>query len=247
MVSYGKSDVGKVRRRNEDSFKITEGDEWVSAIVCDGMGGVRGGDVASELAVCVYTDTLFKEIGKSGEGLSGQIIKGAMLAAVKEANSAVVKRASEDISLDGMGTTLVAAFVWRNKAFVVNIGDSRLYRMYKGKFFQVTKDHSFVQYLVDNGKITEEEARNHPNKNVITRALGTGEEVEPDFFMVEQFDSLLLCSDGLINYASTEEISNTINTVIGAKSKVKALVNAAKDGGGGDNITVVLLIKEGKK
>ncbi len=247
MFSYGKSDVGKVRRNNEDSFKITESDEWVSALVCDGMGGVRGGEIASELAVCVYTDILFKEIGKSGETLSGQIIKNAMLTAVAEANESVVKRAARDISLEGMGTTLVAAFVWRNKAFVVNVGDSRLYRMYKGQLYQVTKDHSFVQYLVDNGKITEEEAKEHPNRNVITRALGIGEIVEPDFFMVEDFDSLLLCSDGLVNYVPQDEICKTINTVIGVKSKVKNLINAAKDGGGGDNITVVLLMKEGKK
>ncbi|MBE6678725.1 MAG: Stp1/IreP family PP2C-type Ser/Thr phosphatase [Ruminococcaceae bacterium] len=246
MYSYGKSDVGKVRKCNEDSFKITESEEWVSALVCDGMGGVHGGDIASELAVCVYTDTLFKEIGKSGEALSGQIIKSAMLTAVAEANTAVLKRASSDRGLEGMGTTIVAAFVWRDKAFVINVGDSRLYRMYKGKLEQVTKDHSFVQYLLDNGKITEEEAKNHPNRNVITRALGIDKDVTADFFMVEDFSSLLLCSDGLINYVPLDEISKTINTVIGVKSKVKSLVNAAKDGGGGDNITVVLLMKEGK-
>lgn len=246
MYSYGKSDVGKVRKHNEDSFKITESDEWVSALVCDGMGGVRGGEIASELAVCVYTDVLFKEIGKSGEVLSGQIIKNAMLTAVKEANAAVCKRASEDICLEGMGTTIVAAFVWRDKAFVINVGDSRLYRTYKGKLEQITKDHSFVQYLLDNGKITEEEALNHPNRNVITRALGIDKDVSADFFMVDDFSTLLLCSDGLVNYVPHEEINKTINTVIGVKSKVKTLVNAARDGGGGDNITVVLLMKEGK-
>ncbi|MBQ3194856.1 MAG: Stp1/IreP family PP2C-type Ser/Thr phosphatase [Clostridia bacterium] len=246
MYSFGKSDVGKIRRRNEDCFKITESDEWVSALVCDGMGGVRGGDIASELAVCVYTDTLFKEIGKSGEDLSGQIIKNAMITAATEANTAVVQRALSDEGLKGMGTTLVAAFVWRNKAFVINVGDSRLYRLYKGCLQQVTKDHSFVQYLLDSGKITEEEAANHPNRNVITRALGIEKEVTVDFFMVDDFDSLLLCSDGLINYVTEDDISNTINTETGIKNKVKSLITAAKDGGGGDNITVVLLMKEGK-
>ncbi len=247
MTSYGKSDVGKVRRRNEDSFKITEGDEWISALVCDGMGGAGGGDIASELAVCVYTDTLFKEIGKSGEGLTGQIIKSAMITAVTEANGAVIERAQKDEELEGMGTTLVAAFVWRDKAFVVNVGDSRLYRIHKGKLVQVTKDHSFVQYLVDSGMITEEEAQSHPNRNVITRALGIAKTVEPDFFMVEDFDGLLICSDGLTNYAPADTVCEIIGSDSGVKSKVKSLISAAKSGGGGDNITAVLLMKEGKK
>ena len=144
LVSYGKSDVGKVRRRNEDSFKITEGDEWISAIVCDGMGGARGGEIASELAVCVYADTLFKEIGNSGEGLSGQIIKASMLSAVNEATQAVWQRANSDEAFNGMGTTLVAVFVWKDKAFAVNIGDSRLYSLCKGNVRR-TK-HKVCQY-----------------------------------------------------------------------------------------------------
>ncbi|MBQ7048647.1 MAG: Stp1/IreP family PP2C-type Ser/Thr phosphatase [Clostridia bacterium] len=247
LVSYGKSDVGKVRRRNEDSFKITEGDEWISAIVCDGMGGARGGEIASELAVCVYADTLFKEIGKSGEGLSGQIIKASMLSAVNEANRSVWQRANSDEVFNGMGTTLVAVFVWKDKAFAVNIGDSRLYSFCKGKLEQITKDHSFVQFLLDNGKISLEEAKNHPNKNVITRALGIGSTVDADFFMIDKFDGLLLCSDGLINYASPDELTAVIESDISVKNKVKNMISAAKNGGGGDNITAVLLMKEGKK
>lgn len=244
MKSYGKSDTGKLRKGNEDSFQISEGDDFVSAVVCDGMGGVHGGSVASELAVCVYTDTLFKEIGKSCNELTGQVIKSAMLCAVDAANKAVYERASNDSSLSGMGTTLVACFAWRGRAFVVNIGDSRLYRISEGGSVQITKDHSYVQFLLDNGRITESEAASHPNRNVITRALGIGIKAEPDFFMIEKYDGLLLCSDGLINYV-TDDVRNAIlATHHSVKKKVNLLVQAANKGGGGDNITVILLMRE---
>lgn len=247
MISYGKSDTGKVRRRNEDSFKISECDEWVSAVVCDGMGGANGGSIASELALCVYADTLFKEIGKSGADLTGQIIKNSMLSAVAAANGAVRERAEKKTELKGMGTTLVAAFVWRDKAYVVNVGDSRLYKLQGGVLSQVTKDHSFVQYLVDTGAITPEEAEDHPNKNVITRALGIASDMDADFFMVDAFDGLLLCSDGLSNYVPHDGLRAILSTGGTVKSKVKSLVDSANAAGGGDNITAVLLMKEGKK
>lgn len=247
MVSYGKSDVGKVRQSNEDSFRITESEEWVSALVCDGMGGAVGGEIASELAVCVYTDTLFKEIGKSGSELTGQIIKGAMLTAVREANRTVLKRAVSESDLDGMGTTLVACFVWMDKAYIVNVGDSRLYSVRGGKTVQITKDHSYVQYLLDMGKITQQEAEHHPSKNIITRALGVGKTVDVDFFMLEDFDGLLLCSDGLTNYVSDEEAESVLaNAKLSVKKKVNSLIAAANKGGGGDNVTAVLLMKEDK-
>lgn len=244
MITYGKTDKGKLRKRNEDSFSISEGDDYVSAVVCDGMGGVRGGNVASELAVCVYNDNLFKEIGKTCTELTGQIIKNAMLSAVKAANDAVIKRADTSDQLYGMGTTLVACFMWQGKAFVVNVGDSRLYRILDGKPIQVTKDHSFVQFLIDNGRITETEAATHPNRNVITKALGVASKVEPDFFVVDELDGVLLCSDGLINYLSPEQMEEIIASDNTVKKKTNSLISAANKGGGGDNITVILLMKE---
>ncbi len=246
MISYGKSDTGKKRKANEDSFRISECDDWTSATICDGMGGAHGGSVASELAVCVYGDTLFKEIGKAGYPLTGQIIKNAMLCAVAEANAAVSSRAQEDEELSGMGTTLVSCFVVGNSAYAVNVGDSRLYSIKKGLITQISHDHSYVQYLLDSGKISEIEAQTHPNRNIITKAVGIAPTVEPDFFVVDKYDGLLLCSDGLINYVSEELIQDIISGSGSVKKKVNALVSAANKNGGGDNITVILLMKEEK-
>lgn len=244
MKIYGKTDRGKKRRRNEDSFSISECGDYVSAVVCDGMGGVGGGDVASELAVCVYNDILFKEIGKSCDSLTPQIIKNAMLTAVDEANDTIINRGAKESSLHGMGTTLVSVFLWCGKGYVVNVGDSRLYKIKDGRTEQVTKDHSYVQYLMDLGKITEQEAENHPHRNVITKALGASLNVEPDFYVTEGFDAVMLCSDGLINYADKAEIEEILASDLTVKKKVHALISAAKNGGGGDNITVILLEKE---
>ncbi len=246
MISYGKSDTGKKRKANEDSFRITECDDWVCATVCDGMGGAHGGSVASELAVCVYTNTLFKEIGKAGSPLTGQLIKNAMLAAASEANKAVLERSTADICLRGMGTTLVSCFVVGQTAYIVNVGDSRLYSIKNGFITQETIDHSFVQYLLDSGQITAEEAKNHPNRNIITKAVGTAVNVEPDFFVIQKFDGVLLCSDGLINYVSEDVIQDIVSDKGSARKKVNALVSSANKNGGGDNITVVLLMQEDK-
>ena len=245
MISYGKTDKGKKRKRNEDNFSISECGDYVSAVVCDGMGGMGGGDVASELAVCVYNDILFKEIGKSFDDLTPQIIKNAMFSAIQAANEAVINRGAKDSSLHGMGTTLVSVFVWQGKAYVSNVGDSRLYRVKGNKLEQVTKDHSYVQFLVDAGKISAEEAENHPQRNYITKALGASFNVEPDFFLVDDFNAVMLCSDGLINYADKDEVQEIVtNNALTVKKRVYALISAAKNGGGGDNITVILLEKE---
>lgn len=244
MVNYGKTDKGKLRKHNEDSYSISEGDDYVSAVVCDGMGGVHGGSVASELAVCVYNDILFKEIGKSGGGLTAQIIKNAMLTATEAANETVLERAHADEDLTGMGTTLVSCFVWGGKAYVVNVGDSRLYRVTGGALEQVTKDHSFVQFLLDSGRISYEESLVHPNRNVITKALGAAKRVEADFFTVDEFEGLMLCSDGLVNYVNHEQAESIVSSPNTVKKKVSSLISAANKGGGGDNITVILLMKE---
>ena len=244
MISYGKTDIGQVRSENQDFFGITEGEDWVSAVVCDGMGGAAGGSIASELAVCVYTDELCKAVSLENEDPNRQFIKNAMINAVAKANTEVFRRASSDSELVGMGTTLVACFTHGKKTGVVNVGDSRLYGVTSDGLKQITKDHSYVQYLVDMGRITEEEALNHPKRNIILKALGIGSVVEPDFFWIEGFDGVLLCSDGLINYLDEAEIVRIVLSDATAEEKVKLLIDGANENGGGDNITVVLLMRE---
>ena len=225
MIFSGRTDVGKKRLNNQDSFfaeKLCENAELL--VVCDGMGGANGGNVASALAAETFVNAVRERIAPFIEKESGELVFEGKLAAetvltnaVEEANSAVFSRAGEDIELDGMGTTLVAALSVGSKVWVVNVGDSRLYLLSGGDCVQITHDHSFVQYLVDIGQITPGEAENHPNKNIITRAVGCAETVEADIseLVLDSFPAyLLLCSDGLSNELKPKEI---VEIVFGKK------------------------------
>lgn len=242
MKIVAKTDKGKVRASNQDAYAVGEfPDEVAWAVVCDGMGGAAGGNIASALAVKVISD---KINASYREKMSPSSIKNMLDSALIAANIEVYDMADTKPELRGMGTTVVCAVVKNSCAYIAHAGDSRAYIFNKDNLSQVTTDHSFVQDLVNKGKITAEEAQNHPNKNLITRAIGVDKSIEIDFDEVEMDDDdvLIICTDGLSNYVSDMEM---INEVSDGRYYAFAdrLVKKANNNGGGDNITVVAIAK----
>jgi len=252
------SDVGKRRTNNQDSFAIKEYKcGAVLGVVCDGMGGALGGETASATALRVFTETvdsLMEGLTKTGKKPTEWKTAEVLLEAVCKANAEVHAKAMEEEGLEGMGTTLVSSLVFGNKIFTVNVGDSRMYLVDSDKIVQVTHDHSYVQYLVDIGKMTNEEAAKSLNKNIITRAIGTEDEIEPDIYLTAIKKGgavgkihVLLCTDGLTNHVSKEKILDIINAQPDKvddeteESIVRELIDAANKNGGSDNITAVLI------
>ena len=238
-ISFGnKTDTGKQREKNEDyleTFKSTFGDVF---IVCDGMGGHLGGEVASRLAITSAKNVILQNPQKITA--TKDIIK----AAIREANINVFKRSKEDPNLKGMGTTIVIAIVNNGILYYGHVGDSRLYIVRGSRIYQLTHDHSFVQILVDKGLITDEEAENHPRKNEITRALGIAEAVIPDIsekaLMLYKGDKLILCTDGLSNMVSDRDIYEVAKEMSPLEAADK-LIDMANMAGGNDNITLQVI------
>lgn len=233
------TDIGLYRESNQDAcdFGAFEtGDSW--AVVCDGMGGVSGGQVASQLCVEHVASAIKRNYRKS---LTVKAAKNLLQSAITAANSIVFDKSQEDMSLKGMGTTIVAVIVIKNVAVVAHVGDSRAYFMDSSIIKQITKDHSLVQVMVDNGKITEEEALSHPDKNIITRAVGVINFVDVDFDIVDvkQGEALLLCTDGLSGSLTEKEMLNIVKEH--TDSSAEKLVEKAIENGSKDNITVVLM------
>ena len=256
MILHGKTDVGKRRKDNQDNFMIRRWNDVGCAlgVVCDGMGGAMGGNIASSFACERFVEAVDAFVrtpaAKNGEVTEGDIA--TMLAhAVSDANKVVFQHTEKNKSLKGMGTTLVAALVIGHVMYAVNVGDSRLYLYNKGRMMQITRDHSLVQYLMDAGKLTKEEAKDFPNRNVITRAIGTERSIEADIFSVDLSNiaddaCALLCSDGLSAYVETEQIRTLLTDAIGApvydgEAAAAKMIDAANEAGGPDNITVVLI------
>lgn len=245
MLCYGNTDLGRRRSNNEDTFKTVryEQPDCTLGLVCDGMGGAAGGEIASAIAADTFTATLEKQLPSLDAASAPQILEDACLAA----NSAVFGKAIACPSLYGMGSTLVGALCLDEAVFVVNVGDSRLYCFSGGELTQITHDHSFVQFLVDIGQITPAEAKVNPRRNIISRCIGERDAVEPDLFRIDLTGApadtyVLLCSDGLTDYLADDAPIAAILAGDGSpEDKVNALITAANDGGGGDNITAVLL------
>lgn len=241
MKIVAKTDKGIVRSSNQDAYAVGEfPDEVAWAIVCDGMGGHAGGNIASALAVKVISD---KINASYRENMKDSSIRNMLDSALTAANMEVYDMAEANPELRGMGTTVVCAIVRNGSAFIAHAGDSRAY-IYNGSLNQITTDHSLVQTLVDIGKITKEEAEHHPNKNKITRAIGAEKAIDVDFDEVELEDDdvLILCTDGLSNYVTDDEM---INEVQDGKYYAFAdrLIKRANNNGGGDNVTVVAISK----
>lgn len=235
----GMTDVGLRRQNNQDCFFIKElAESFVLMIVCDGMGGANGGSEASSLAAEEFASYVEKNIvrGRTDEYLP--ILENALA----EANKKVVEMSESSKELRGMGTTLVCALLDTDCYYCLWVGDSRIYAITPNGLLQISHDHSYVQTLVDNGSITPEEALVHPNRNIITKAVGTEKNISADVskMSMESIDGLLLCSDGLCGYVDENEIFCVCKEVRDAGDCCRALVELANSNGGPDNITVVV-------
>ena len=240
MKITGSSDVGKKRSRNEDCFCFGECAENVYyAVVCDGMGGVSGGQIASGTACDIVEDKIKKCYNKQ---MTERSLENLLLSSITTANVSVFDRAVIDSDLKGMGTTIVSAISKDNNVCIAHVGDSRAYYITEDKITQITKDHSLVQQMFDNGQITKAEFDNHPNKNIITRALGVGEEIEIDFDSVTlaEDEALLICTDGLSGLLNDEELFE-IYKLVPFDKLAEVYIRAANERGGKDNITVVVM------
>lgn len=240
MRVFSKSDVGLVRKSNEDACRCgTFSDHAGWAVVCDGMGGVNGGNVASSVAVQNISQAI---LSGYREGMDGAQIREMIASAISGANGTVHSLAGADASLAGMGTTVVVVILASGTAHVAHAGDSRAYLISHEAIRQLTTDHSMVQEMVEKGDLTAQEAKTHPQKNIITRALGVEPSIRVDFseIPVGEGDRLLICTDGLTNYLDEDQIFR-FSQELGAQELTEKLVALAKSAGGGDNITVVVL------
>lgn len=240
MKIIAKTDIGKMRSSNQDSYAAGEfrnGVAWV--VVCDGMGGNAGGNVASSTAVKYISERITFSYR---ENMSSSSIKNLLVTAITNANYEIFDMAEANPELQGMGTTVVAAVITDTSLYVAHAGDSRAYIVSAHELIQVTRDHSVVQNMVEKGEITEDEAVHHPQKNLITRALGVDENLKIDFTEEDTRadDMFLICTDGLTNFVSDEEIFRIVREESNG-DPVTNLVNMANNNGGGDNITAVFV------
>lgn len=234
------SSIGRIRKSNQDFVKVFKNKSDITlAIVCDGMGGHQGGDVASTMAVSHlghnFVSTDFTEAEMAHKWLEVQL---------NSENETILKTADRFPDLNGMGTTIVLAFAFADNALIAHLGDSRAYDYSDGKFVQLTEDHSLVNELVKMGQITKEQAKHHPQKNIITQALGVSSTIDPEYNQLQfkENDIVLLCTDGLTNSLSDPQIQQILATKeLSLTDRCNKLINEANRLGGGDNITVCLI------
>ena len=246
MRFFSKTDIGTKRSENQD--RVWTGvlsDSSCAVILCDGMGGENAGSRASQVTVDFIAERFkhgFKDVANDEENISHNTIRNLMITSLIAANAQVYNEALNDISKRGMGTTCVAVIVHNEKAYIINVGDSRVYHIFGDNIQQITKDHTYIRTLLEEGEITLAESLVHPNRNAITRAVGAEANITPDYFEIDlQKESiLLLCSDGLHSYGNDVEIAEII--VNNEKNKVcDLLVDYAIANGGRDNITVAII------
>jgi len=240
---YGKSHIGEKRHINEDTMKWARlNEECALVVVCDGMGGHSGGDIASRLAAGRLTSEVLTGYRES---MTDSDLTTLLRDGFLQADSVIKEMAMVDSSLDGMGTTAVCALCTKNRAYIANMGDSRAYKISKNKIEQITVDHSLVQEMMEQGQLTEKQAKEHPQKNLITKALGVVDIPLPDIIRTDFVDDdiLCLCTDGLTNHLSDDEIYKIVK-----KNKLEncpdILIDLANERGGVDNITVAVISRE---
>ena len=237
MKTFSISDIGKNREMNQDYVYTSEnavGNLPNLFIVADGMGGHKAGEFASKFTV----ETIVESVRTNEQKEPVRIIEEA----IQTANRELIQKARQDETMAGMGTTVVVVTVIGDKAFVANVGDSRMYVIGK-EITQVTRDHSLVEEMVRMGELAKDAAKDHPDKNIITRAVGAAQDVDVDFFEVELYpqDYILMCSDGLTNMVEDEDIRRIVQSQRDVAERVEKLVETANDHGGHDNITVVVI------
>lgn len=239
MRVYYETNKGLLRKHNEDSFIVEETSPYGLYAVADGMGGHRAGEIASLIAINTIKECF-------GENLINENFMPPLFinSSIEKANAKIKKESSNNKDYEGMGTTISIAVIdnFTKTAYIGNVGDSRVYLIRHDKIKQITTDHTYVNELVKSGKITLDEAKNHPKRNVITRAVGIDEKVNIDIFEVELIDNdvLLLCSDGLTVHLSDKEILDTIKNY-GSSESVQWLIKLSNDNGGTDNITLIVV------
>ena len=240
MKLWGITNTGLVRSENQDAYAAFESGGCTVAVVCDGMGGTHGGRVASAIAVSRFQ----KEIQDNLRGdMTADQLRHVMLASIAAANDAIRREAARNTDYQHMGTTLVCALAREELVMIGNIGDSRAYHITGEGILQISRDHSVVENMVERGDITPAQARRHPRRNLITRALGPDERVEADSFRVpwQQGDFLLLCTDGLVNTVTDQEMLFEVMHESDLDGCLDRLMALAKAQGAPDNVTVVLL------
>lgn len=242
MNIFGMTDVGVVRSENQDSYTVRQlSEQDAVVVVCDGMGGARAGNVASEVAVDTFADAveeLYRQEVPQGERACYGLLREACLLA----NAQVYQLSRSEEEYRGMGTTLVGVLLMGLDAYVVNVGDSRCYHIHQDSIQQLTCDHSLVQILVNRGDITPDEARSHPKKNLITRALGIDRDVAADCYHVEleEGDCVLLCSDGLSNVLTDQELLEQTMAQLPLEERCQTMMRMTLDQGAPDNVTIVM-------
>ena len=237
---FAKTDIGKAREINQDYYYISENTEIPQVyILADGMGGYKGGEIASKLAV--ESAARYIKSNFSSNLMEKEEILKLVENAVEYANMVVYEKSKEVEELEGMGTTLEICLIYNNKAYIGHVGDSRIYRIRKDVIRKLTKDHSYVQKLIEDKKITREEAKSHPKKNMLTKALGCTPYVEPVIRArnFERGDIFIMCSDGLTNMVDEKRIYELVTQDI--NKAADELINEANAAGGYDNITVIII------
>lgn len=242
MQAWGLTDPGCVRPQNQDAYRIKQySEDCFLCVVCDGMGGAKSGNIASALALDVFVGEVDRH---HRPGMTSQEMEDCLLGAVQLANSTVYDQSRQFVDFSGMGTTLVAVYLNGVHAVVANVGDSRCYLLNRSGVRCVTTDHSLVQFMVQRGDLTQEQAKSFPGKNFITRAIGTEPDVRCDLFplLLQNGDSLLLCSDGLSNLLDDQEILFEVVHGVNKELCCQRLLGIAKERGAPDNVTSILVV-----